>query len=141
MTLAEFAAKLRAAADRAETELAGQMVTAMERDYLAVLRIMTPKLTGALADSEYPDFIRVSGTHAEAVVGPHIVYARFRNDGGTITSKGPWPLRNKATGQVFGRSVTQAGSHYMERAHDAAQGACHVAAQAAVDRFFAESGL
>ena len=62
------------------------------------------------------------GAHAVALVGPDIIYDKFSNDGGTIHSKGPWPLRNRATGQVFGRSVTQAGSHYMERAEAEAEG-------------------
>ena len=145
MNVAELAAKLREAAARAEAGLAGEVVTEMVRDYLATLRMLTPKRTGDLMRSEYPDFIRAAGTHATAAAGPHIVYAKFRNDGGTITAKRPnkrgqLMLGTPAVG-FFGKSVTQQGSHYMERAHDAAEGACHAAAQAAMDRFIASTGL
>ena len=63
------------------------------------------------------------------------VIDEFRNDGGTITSKGPWPLRNKATGQVFGRSVTQRGSHYMEKAEDEGRPMVEAAIKVAVEEF------
>ena len=36
----------------------------------------------------------------------------------------------------FGRSVTQAGSHYVERAHSAAVGPVQVAIQMRADSFF-----
>ncbi len=55
------------------------------------------------------------------IVGPTAPYAEFVNSGTrphVITSHGSWPLRSRATGQVFGRVVhhpgTQ-GSHFIER--------------------------
>jgi hypothetical protein len=68
-------------------------------------------------------------------VGPDIIYDKFRNDGGTIHSKGPWPLRNRATRQVFGRSVTQVGSHYMERAEAEVEGTLQAAIGIILDGF------
>jgi hypothetical protein len=54
-------------------------------------------------------------------VGPTADYARYVNDGTRpheIRSTGPWPLRNRETGQVFGRVVHHPGyigSHFVER--------------------------
>ena len=122
MNLSEAAARFREIAERCEEGLALDAARAAADVALPQLKIVTPVLTGALRDSEHIDAVFGSGTHATAVLAPHIIYAAFRNDGGTIRSKGPWPLRNRATGQVFGRQVTQAGSHYMERGEEAGRG-------------------
>ena len=47
------------------------------------------------------------------IVGPTAPYGRYVNDGTPphpIDSTGPWPLRNRATGQVFGRHVNHPGT-------------------------------
>jgi hypothetical protein len=47
------------------------------------------------------------------IVGPTASYARYVVDGTLpheIVSHGPWPLRNRATGQVFGRHVHHPGT-------------------------------
>ena len=110
------AARFREIAAHCEEGLARDCAKAGAKEYLAALFVTTPVLSGALRATEKVNFVAGGGAFAVADVGPDIIYDKFRNDGGTITSHGPWPLRNRATGQVFGRSVTQAGSHYMERA-------------------------
>lgn len=127
MNLSEAAARARAVSDRAAGSLAKDCAAAGAKEFLAELHVTTPVLSGALRTSERVWHVSGGGTAAVAVVGPDIIYARFRNYGGTIRSKGPWPLRNRATGQVFGRQVTQAGSHYMERAEAGAEGTMHAA--------------
>jgi len=55
------------------------------------------------------------------IIGPTAPYGRYVNDGTPphgIDSTGPWPLRNRATGQVFGRHVNHPGTratHFVER--------------------------
>ena len=47
------------------------------------------------------------------IVGPTAPYGKFVNDGTpphVIESTGPWPLRNRASGQVFGRVVHHPGT-------------------------------
>jgi len=47
------------------------------------------------------------------IVGPTAPYAWYVVDGTSahpIDSKGPWPLRNRATGAVFGRHVNHPGT-------------------------------
>jgi hypothetical protein len=47
------------------------------------------------------------------VIGPTADYGRFVNDDTVphlIVSHGPWPLRNRETGQVFGRRVMHPGT-------------------------------
>jgi hypothetical protein len=47
------------------------------------------------------------------IIGPTPDYALYVNNGTgphVITSHGPWPLRNRATGQVFGRVVHHPGT-------------------------------
>lgn len=54
-------------------------------------------------------------------IGPTASYSAFVNDGTRphlIMSHGPWPLRNRASGQVFGRLVHHPGTrgvHFVER--------------------------
>jgi hypothetical protein len=133
VNLAEFAGACKALAERAEADLARECAQAAAREYLAALHVTTPVLTGALRESEHVMGVTGGGPVAVAEVGSELIYARFRNFGGTIHSKGPWPLRNRATGQVFGRSVTQAGSHYIENAEAWAEGPIRAACQARLD--------
>ena len=133
MNLAEFAAAMRDVAVRADAELASECARVASREYLAALAVTTPVLTGALRESEHVMSLSGGGAVAVAEVGSELIYAKFRNDGGTITSHGPWPLRNRETGQVFGRQVTQAGSHYIERAADWAEGPIAAACQVKLD--------
>jgi hypothetical protein len=62
------------------------------------------------------------------IIGPTAEYAAFVNDGTPpheIRSTGSWPLRNRATGQVFGPKVHHPGTrgvHYLERSLDAIGG-------------------
>ena len=128
MNLTEAAARFRAVADHCERSLALDAAKAMADAALPQLKIVTPVLRGDLRDSEHIDAVFGNGARASAVLAPHTVYAHFRNVGGTIDSKGPWPLRNRATGQVFGRHVTQAGSHYMEKGEAGGRGPAHAAA-------------
>jgi len=64
------------------------------------------------------------------IIGPTADYARYVNDGTRphiIRSHGPWPLRNRVTGQIFGRIVHhpghQPGAHFIERTAEALGGA------------------
>jgi hypothetical protein len=55
------------------------------------------------------------------IIGPTADYGEYVNDGTPpheISSTGPWPLRNRASGQVFGRHVHHPGTrpvHFVER--------------------------
>lgn len=128
MNFAEAAGRAKAVADRAEAGLARDCAQAGGREFLAELHVTTPVLSGALRASEHILSVSGSGSHAVAVVGPDgsVIYDRFRNDGGTITVKRAKVLGTPAVG-FFGRSVTQAGSRYMERAEEAAEGTMHAA--------------
>jgi hypothetical protein len=137
--MGEYAAKLRAVADALETRVALDVCEAQALAFQELERQVTPKKTGALADSETIDSLSGGGAHAEATVAPHKVYAKIRNDGGTITRHKPGSLGTPAVG-FFGHSVTQAGSHYVERAQGAAQGIIRQAAQVVLDEILAELG-
>ena len=139
MNLDEFAARMQAVTDRAEEGLARDCAEEAGRDFLAVLRVVTPKRTGHLMESESLDSVTGSGPTAQAVVAAHARYARFRNDGGTITAKkknrrGQYMLGTPAAG-FFGRSVTQRGAHYFERAEAQSQTEIEAACRAALDRY------
>ena len=136
MNLQGFAGDVRALAGRAEAGLATECAEAAGKDFLAILRVTTPKRTGRLADSEKVDAVTGGGAVATAVVGAHTVYAAFREHGGTITRKLPPPhvLGNPEVG-FFGHSVTQAGSHYFARAQGLAQGPIAAACRRALDEF------
>lgn len=133
MNLGEFAGAVKELAGRCEAELAREACAEAARDYLAILRAVTPKRTGRLAESEKIDSISGGGAVATAVVAPHTVYAAFREHGGTITKHSPGSLGTPAVGW-FGHSVFQAGSHYMERAEGMAKGPVAAACQQALDR-------
>jgi hypothetical protein len=50
---------------------------------------------------------------ASQIIGPTAPYGLYVNNGTPphiIRSTGPWPLRNRATGQVFGRVVNHPGT-------------------------------
>lgn len=55
------------------------------------------------------------------LIGPTAPYGAYVNDGTPphgIDSTGPWPLRNRASGQVFGRHVNHPGTqptHFVEK--------------------------
>lgn len=141
MGLADYAAEWRELAERAEVELAVTAVRAGAKELLAAMEIVTPVLSGDLRASEKIQDVSGDGSHAVALVGPDgsVIYDEFRNDGGTITADGDWPLRNKDTGQVFSRrggSVTQQGAHYMERAEEEGRPMVESAMQGAVQEFF-----
>jgi hypothetical protein len=61
-------------------------------------------------------------------VGPTADYGRYVNDGTephVIESHGPWPLRNRETGQVFGRVVHHPGTKpvlFVERTAESMNG-------------------
>jgi hypothetical protein len=135
MDFAGAAARFREIAEHCEEGLARDCAKAGAKEYLAALFVTTPVLSGDLRRTEKVNFVSGGGSFAVANVGPDIVYDRFRNDGGTITSHGPWPLRNRATGAVFGHSVTQAGSHYMERAVDESEGPMRASMQTILDEY------
>jgi hypothetical protein len=137
--LGEFAAALRRAA--AELELNGARECAADagQAYLQVLRGTTPVLTGELRASERVDSVRGGGTHAVATVGAHTVYAAFRETGGTITVKHARVLSNGSA--FFGKSVTQAGSAYFERAGAEAQGPVSAACQKTIEHILGSAGL
>ncbi|HEV2254386.1 MAG TPA: HK97 gp10 family phage protein [Streptosporangiaceae bacterium] len=133
MDLAGFAGEVRLLAGRAEAALAGECARTAAREFLGALQVTTPVETGALRASEHVLTVSGGGTVAVAVVGSELIYAKFRNDGGTIHSKGPWSLRRGNT--YFGRHVTQRGSHYMENAEALAAGPIAAACAAYLGEF------
>lgn len=134
MDLAGFAAAARGLADRASAGLAKECVQAMAEVALPVLKSVTPVRGGQLRDSETIDVVAGTGAYGIAVIAPHTIYAEFRNNGGTITVKRARVLTDGTS--FFGKSVTQKGSHYIERGEAAARGPCEAAARAVADRFF-----
>lgn len=120
MNLAEFAGAVRALAGRAEAELAGECARVAGREFLAALEVTTPVRTGALRASERVFSVSGGGAVAVAIVGSDLIYAKFRNDGGTIRVKRAKVLTDGT--HFFGKQVTQAGSHYMERGEAEAAG-------------------
>jgi Bacteriophage HK97-gp10, putative tail-component len=139
VNLAEFAAAVRELAGRCEESLARDCAAAGARAFLPILRSTTPVESGRLRESEAVKAVTGGGTHAEAVIAPNTVYALFRENGGTIHVRRAKVLTDGVS--FFGRSVTQAGSHYVQRAHDMAEGPVQVAVQMVVDKYFEESGL
>lgn len=69
----------------------------------------------------------------DIVVGPTASYARYVNDDTRphlIESHGPWPLRNRETGQVFGRVVHHPGTtgkHFIEKTAESMDGRVYYA--------------
>jgi hypothetical protein len=128
----EWADELAAVAARMEADLAITVVREQAADFIAVERMLTPKKTGALADSEHVDSISGGGAHAEATAGPHKIYAQIRNEGGTISKHGPGSLGNPSVGW-FGHTVTQHGTHYVERSEAAVEGVADATALAVLE--------
>lgn len=109
--------------------------------FLRELQRVTPVLTGTLRRSERINSLTGSGTRATATLGPHTVYAHFRNFGGVIRAKRARVLVS-AGGVVFGKEVKQSGSHYMEKAAAwAAAGGLDGPVGHAVDEVLKGSGL
>lgn len=133
MNLAEGAGRLREIAARCDESLARDCAAAGAKEYLAALHVTTPVESGALRASEKVNFVAGDGVHAVADVGPDIIYDRFRNDGGTIRVKNATVLTDGTS--FFGKQVTQAGSRYMERAADDAEGTIGAAMRIIVDEY------
>ena len=125
MNFAEAASRARAVSDKAQASLARDCARAGANEFLAELHVTTPVETGALRASERVWRVFGGGAQAQAIVGPNIVYGAFRNYGGTIKVRRAKVLTDGS--RFFGRQVTQAGSHYMERAEDAAEGTMRAA--------------
>lgn len=134
MNLSGGAARYREIAARCEDSLALDCARAGAKEYLAALDVTTPVLTGALRASEHIDAVFGSGTHATAVVAPHIIYAAFRNNGGTIHVRNKKVLSNGS--RFFGTHVTQAGAHYMEKAEGESEGTMPAAMKIIVSEYF-----
>jgi hypothetical protein len=139
LNLSEFAAALDKAAAAVETTAARECAADAGQAFLQVLRGTTPVLTGELRASERVDSIRGGGTFAVATVGAHTVYAAFREHGGTIHVKNARVLSDGHS--FFGKSVTQAGSHYFERAEAAAGGPIEAACRETITRILRDAGL
>ena len=128
MNFAEAASRARAVTDRAQASLARDCARAGANEFLAELHVTTPVETGALRASERVWRVFGGGAQASAIVGPNIIYGAFRNYGGTIRVRRAKVLTDGS--RFFGKQVTQSGSHYMERAEDAAEGTMRAAMQA-----------
>lgn len=134
MDLAGAAAAFRHLAEEAESSLALDCIHPMAKAALVALKLETPMRSGKLRGSETIDTIGGGGIHAYAIIAPHTVYAEFRDRGGTIHVRNAKVLTDGAS--FFGRSVTQAGSHYMMRGEAAGRGPCRAAAAEVAARFF-----
>lgn len=134
MNLSGFAGALRGLAERAEAELAMECVRPAAREALASLQMETPVRSGALRGSEVIRSVTGSGSYAEAIYGPDIIYDKFRNDGGTITKHGPGSLGTPGAGW-FGHSVTQRGDQYMQRGEALARAGVETIIQTVVSDF------
>jgi hypothetical protein len=132
--LAGFAGAARGMADRAQAGLAVDVARRGARELLAVMEEVTPVRSGHLRSTETVQSVTGDGAHAVALVGPDAVYDKFRNDGGTITRHGPGSLGTPAVG-FFGHSVTQRGSHYMERAEEEARPFVEAMARIVLDEY------
>lgn len=73
-------------------------------------------------------FRGAQGAERFIIVGPTADYAKYVNNDTVphlIESHGPWPLRNRETGQVFGRVVHHPGTHgqhFVEKTAETFQG-------------------
>lgn len=133
MNLAEFAGAVRELAVRAEAELAGECARAAAREFLAALDVTTPVRSGELRRSMHTFSVSGGGAVAIAIIGSDLIYAKFRNDGGTIRVKRARVLTDGA--HFFGKEVHQHGAHYMEAAEGMAAGPIRAACQIELDRF------
>ena len=131
MNLAGFAAAVRGVAARCEADLARECAQVAAREYHAALEITTPVLTGALRESMHVISVTGGGAVAVAEVGSDLIYARFRNDGGTIRVKHARVLTDGT--RFFGKEVHQAGARYIEKAEAWAEGPIRAACQVKLD--------
>jgi Bacteriophage HK97-gp10, putative tail-component len=142
VNLSQFADALNKAADAVEDHAATDAAEKFSGEFKDKLQENTPVETGALRDSEWVDSVTGSGEEAWAVISTHLpLYAGFRDRGGEIWAhdrpRGGWtgpptgsfPRRwgvHQHTlhwpGGPFPLHVTQAGSHYMARTIDWANG-------------------
>jgi hypothetical protein len=76
------------------------------------------RISGALAGSfTLTPAVLLGAGVADCAAGSLLIYAPVHQYGPvTITSHGSWPLRNRATGQVFGHSVVIPRRPYIEPA-------------------------
>jgi len=114
--------------------MARDCAAAGARAFAPIERAKTPVLSGRLRESETVKAVTGGGSYAEATVAPNTVYAHFRNFGGTIRIRRAKVLTDGVN--FFGKEVTQAGSHYVERAHAAAVGPVQVAIKMRAESFF-----
>jgi hypothetical protein len=156
--LAAALERIKAAVDSRSGEVC---IKAMAPVALRYLQQATPVLTGRLRGSERVDSLSASGRHGEAFIAPHTVYARFRNDGGTITPKHMTKPKVVSYTTKRGKRVTyttksrlgylkfnghyaqkvkQAGDGYIERGTAAGEGPCRDAASAALGRLIEGAG-
>ena len=92
----------------AQDRVAGALVNGMKR--LCPVSPAGPLHRSGTLRSSIHAFRLPSG---EIIVGPAASYAGYVNDGTRphiIRSHGPWPLRNRETGQVFGPVVHHPGT-------------------------------
>ena len=84
-------------------------ISAATGQFVASTASAAPVLTGQLRRS-----IRINSLTADkASYGPHTVYAKIQDTGGTITVKRKKVLANKRTGEFFGKVVHIPGWDYM----------------------------
>ena len=100
--------------------------------------LAVPVETGALRDSVHLWRVWGDGRQAEAIAGPNIVYADFRDRGGTIRIRRAKVLSDGE--RFFGKQVTQEGSHYMLRAKVSSEGPIANACRLVVDKFISLEG-
>jgi phage gpG-like protein len=93
----------------------GNLAGAAAMAFVRSTQQTAPVKTGTLRRS-----IRINSVSGEsATYGPHVIYARIQDQGGTITVKRKKVLANRRTGQFFGKSVYIPALHYMQRGGDA----------------------
>lgn len=82
-------------------------------DLVEEQRSLTPIVTGDLRDSVSADDPQLSDRSVLSVLratAPHAGFYAFGTRGHTISSHGAYPLRNRRTGAVFGRTVQHPGT-------------------------------
>jgi hypothetical protein len=126
--------------ERASESLAIDVCRAQAERFVDIEKLVAPKRTGKLAGSVRINGIGGGGAHASAIVSPHVIYASFRNEGGTISAKDGevWKTVNGKSRMyrhtlhfdgTFALRVTQGGAHYVQKAEAAARGPCEEAAE------------
>lgn len=110
--LNEWAARMESAPARLRTEMQKRTISLLQQG-AGIMRTLAPRLTGRLAGS-----IGVTRSSAfSGTFGTSLIYAAQRNFGGTIRARNApylvFPGRNG--GLVRVKSVTQSGTHYLER--------------------------